>query len=136
MSLNHLPTKQWYVPKGWAYSDFFLNNEEYARLEEGREEYETKGIRFAVVAYEKGFLCSSQPGKEKKRKEAPDVRESMEYLLALTNMVETAVIWSKYKVYLYLDISADPKTIAKELFDHDCITLTHLRGFNGFLAII
>ena len=48
-------------PKG--YFDFFLNEEEYARLEEGREEYEAKGLRFAVVTSERGFLCSHQLGK-------------------------------------------------------------------------
>ena len=62
-SLNHLPTKQWYGPKGWAYFDFFLNEEEYERLEEGREEYENIGLRFALVFSERGFLCSHQPGK-------------------------------------------------------------------------
>ena len=77
---------------------------------------------------ERGFLCSHQPGKGGKRKEAPDVRESMRYPPALTNMVDTAVIWSKYDVYVHLDVSADPTTIAKELFEHDCITLTKLQG--------
>ena len=57
-SLNHLPTKQWYGPKGWAYFDFFLNDDEYARLEEGREEYESIGLRFALVVSERGFFCS------------------------------------------------------------------------------
>ena len=56
------------------------------------------------------------------------MRESMGYLPALTNMVEMVVIWSKYEVYIHLDISAETKTITKELFEHDCIMLKKLEG--------
>lgn len=127
-SLSHLPSKLWYGPKQWSYFDFFVNEEEYALLEEGREEYESKGVRFAVVQAEHGYLCSHLPGLGKKRKEAPDVRTSMEFLPFMDKLMISAVVWSKFDVLIHLQESADPKVVAKELMDHDKLTLTRLIG--------
>ena len=77
---------------------------------------------------EHGYLCSHLPGLGKKRKEAPDVRTSMEFLPFMNKLMISAVVWSKYDVLIHLQESADPKVIAKELMDHDKLTLTRLIG--------
>ena len=69
-SLNHLPTKQRYGPKVWVYFDLILNNQEYAKLKQGREEYEGQGLRLAIITLENA--------KDKKRKESPDFWSSMD----------------------------------------------------------
>ena len=79
-SLSQLPSKLWYGPKQWSYFDFFVNEEEYVLLEEGREEYESKSVRVAVVQAEHGYLCSHLRGLRKKRKEVPDVKTSLQFL--------------------------------------------------------